>query len=452
MRFFFLDTNLFLQCRPLTDLDWDRFSGSEEVTLLIPSAVLTELDKHKADGNNRRAQRARGALKFLDALLESEDETVVIRDKPARVIARFAPEVPNHGSRSNDDSIVFEIAEMARTKGNGACALITHDTNLKIKARRQGLTFFAVPDEWLLPPEPDERDKRVKQLEEQVARLSRLCPVIEISGGNGAAIELTVPDYAPLEPAVVTRLIECMRVRYPMKTDFSLTRSEELTAYSGFGRKRPPPDWEVRKYQKEHTEWEERIRARLEKLHSALRIREATIDLCLLVANAGSAPVEHIEVEIAVSEGLVLARPKAFSKLIEALLLPPPRPPSPPEPRTDLEDLSRQTRLSGIDAFVQPHMNSTGLRRDRDEFYLKEGKDIDTRWLWEAENMRHGKQPEPFDGKLGLQAQTRPSGGQISVCVSAGNLPEAQRRQFPVGIRYISADTETAAAAWLGVS
>lgn len=450
MRFFFLDTNLFLQCRPLTDLDWDRFSGLEEVTLLISSAVLTELDKHKADGNNRRAQRARGALKFLDALLESDEETVVIRDKPARVIARFAPDVPNDESRSNDDSILFEIAEMARTKGNGACALITHDTNLKVKARRRGLTFFAVPDEWLLPPEPDERDKRVKQLEEQVARLSRLCPVIEIGAGNGAAIELTVPDYAPLEPAVVTRLIDAMRARYPMKTDFSLTPSQELTAYSGFGRQRPPPDWEVGKYQKKYLEWEERIRARLADFHSALRIREATIDLCLLVANTGSAPAEHIEVEIAASEGLVLARPRAFSKLIEALLLPP-RPPSPPEPRSQLEDLSRHTQLSDIGAFTPPHISSMGLRRDRDEFYLKEGKDTDTRWVWGAEHMRHGKQPEPFNGKLGLQAQTRPSGGQISVVVSAGNLPEAQRRQFPVGIRYIPADTETAAAAWLGV-
>jgi predicted ribonuclease YlaK len=125
MRFFFLDSNLFLQCRPLAELDWDRFADSEDVTLLIPSAVLAELDKHKADGNNRRAQRARAALKFLDALLESEDESVVIREKPVRVTVRFAPEVSSDDSRSSDDSILFEVEELARSHSNEAIALIT---------------------------------------------------------------------------------------------------------------------------------------------------------------------------------------------------------------------------------------------------------------------------------------------------------------------------------------
>lgn len=58
MQFLFVDSNIFLQCRPVHELDWDRLVGCEELTLLIPSAVLVELDKHKSDGNSRRAQRA----------------------------------------------------------------------------------------------------------------------------------------------------------------------------------------------------------------------------------------------------------------------------------------------------------------------------------------------------------------------------------------------------------
>jgi hypothetical protein len=340
--------------------------------------------------------------------------------------------------------------QMARTHGNEASALITHDTNLKVKARRRGLTFYAVPDDWLLPPEPDERDKRVKQMEEQVARLLRQFPVVEISLANGGPIKLTVPDYAPLGPSAVTRLVDSMRARTPMKTDFSLTASQQLTAYSGFGRLSPPAAWEIEKYEKEYLEWEQRLRSRLEGFHSALRIRDAAIDLRVLVANTGSVPAEHIEVDIAVSEGLVLARTKAFAKIIEALLSRP-RVPSPPEPRNTLEALAHHTRLADIGAFTSPHINNMSVRRERDEFYLKEGKETDVRWVWEAEHLRHGKQPEPFDGKLGLQAQTRPSGGELVVTVSAGNLPEARRRQFPVAIQYVAADTEAAAGAWLGL-
>ncbi len=451
MQFYFLDTNLFLQCRPLADLDWRRFSGSEEVTLLISSVVLAELDKHKADGNNRRAQRARAALKFLDALLASDAETFVVQEKPVRVLARFAPELPNDEGQSNDDSILLEVAAMALAKGQGVCALITHDTNLKVKARRRGLTFFAVPDEWLLQPEPDERDKRVRQLEEQVARLSRQYPAIEIGVvGDVASIEMTVPDYAPLAPSVVARLRDAIRARYPMKTDFSLTPYEALPAFSGFGRKRPPPDWEIEKYHEKYLKWEERIGGLLEGFHSALRFRESTIDVGVLVSNTGGTPAEYVEVEIEASAGLVLARPTAFPKLIQALLSSP-KPPSPPEPRTELDDLVRHTRLGELGFFSPPHPKGVEFRRDRDEFYVKEGDDVGTKWVWEAEHMRHGKPPRPFDAKLGLHAQARPSGGQISVVVSAVNMSEEQRRQFPVRIRYTPADTETAANKWLGV-
>ncbi len=47
------------------DLDWVDLVGREDVTLREPSAVLAELDKHKPEGNSRRAQRARRAIQFL---------------------------------------------------------------------------------------------------------------------------------------------------------------------------------------------------------------------------------------------------------------------------------------------------------------------------------------------------------------------------------------------------
>lgn len=130
----------------MEELDWDRLVGREEVTILVPSAVLEELDKHKSDGNSRRAQRARRALKFLDSILEARDDTVIVRTTPAKVIAQFAPEVSGDTSTSNDDSILFEVAEMRRTRGNHVVGLITHDTNLKVKAKRKDLRFFPVPD------------------------------------------------------------------------------------------------------------------------------------------------------------------------------------------------------------------------------------------------------------------------------------------------------------------
>ncbi len=38
--YFFVDTNLFLQCRPLEQLDWSPWDSFEEVRLIVSKPVL----------------------------------------------------------------------------------------------------------------------------------------------------------------------------------------------------------------------------------------------------------------------------------------------------------------------------------------------------------------------------------------------------------------------------
>lgn len=449
MQFLFVDSNLFLQCRPLQDLDWHRLVGREEVTILVPSAVLAELDKHKSDGNSRRAQRARRALQFLDSLLEAPDDGVIVRTTPTNVIAQFAPEVSGDASTSNDDSILFEVAAMTRTRGNQAVGLVTHDTNLKVKAKRKGLRFFPVPDEWLLAPEPDERDKRVRQLEEEVALLKRQTPIIEITLDGNQEIEIVVPSYEPLTPGTVERLVEAMTSKFPMKTDFSLTSTERLLSTGGIGMigLRLPADWEIAKYQNEgYPRWEQSLRSRLEQLHSSLRVRNATADIRLLIANKGTVPGEHVHIAIRVSEGFLIVDPEHHDKLLEWLITSP-RAPSPPQPRqSSLDGLGNLHALSG---FTPPYQLERPIRPKRDEFYLKAGKDTDTEWVWECENMRHGVPPQEFSFRVGMNVQSQPSGGQMVIDVSAENLPKAAVKQYRIKITSVPADTERAANEWL---
>lgn len=452
MQYLFIDSNLFLQCHPLQDLDWVGLVGRDEVTLLVPSAVLTELDKHKSDGNSRRAQRARRAIQFLASILEAPDDTVIVRMTPVKVIAKFAPEVSGEASTSNDDSILFEVDEMRRTHGHQAVGLVTHDTNLKVKAKRKGLRFFPVPDEWLLAPEPDERDKRVRQLEEEVTLLKRQAPIIEITLDGHQEIELIVPSYEPLAPGTVNRLVESMTAKFPIKTDFSLTASERLLSAGGIGMfgLLPPVDLEIAKYQnEEYPKWARSLRGQLEQLHFSLRVKDATADIRLLIANNGTVPGEHVHVAIRASEGFLNIDPEQHDKLIERLLTCP-RAPSPPQPhQTSWDGLSN---LRGLSGFTSPYLPKMLIRHKRDEFYRKAGKDVDTEWVWACENMRHGGPPEEFPFRVGMNAQSQPSGGQMVIEVSAENLPKAAVNQFRIKVSNVPADTERAAREWLGIS
>ena len=65
---YFVDTNLFLQCHPLEQLDWTLWNGFEEVRLIVSSPVLREIDYRKNKGNDRvgnRLRRLRRALRRL---------------------------------------------------------------------------------------------------------------------------------------------------------------------------------------------------------------------------------------------------------------------------------------------------------------------------------------------------------------------------------------------------
>ena len=434
----------------MQDLDWDRLVGQDEVTVFIPSAVLAELDKHKSDGNGRRAQRARAALTFLEKLLEAPDGTVVLRSAPAKVIAQFAPEVSGDDSTSNDDSILFEVGALTRTKGSAVVSLVTDDTNLKVKAKRKGLRYFSVPNEWLLPAEPDERDKRVRRLEEEVALLKRQVPVIKIALKEDSAVKLIVPKYDPLTSAVVELLIEKITSKFPKKSDFSLTPYERLSAeVLDAGRLFPPTNTEIAKYRDvDYPEWVNAIRGLLERLHISLRIRDAKTLATLLVGNDGAVPGKHLEVALSVSEGLLVSHQGHHNKVVAGLFRYP-RAPSPPQ--------AHQASWAGSGNFLEPrsfapiYMPEVPIQRDRDEFYRKTGDNVDTEWIWACENMRHGKNPHEFSFIVGMNAQAEVSGGQMTVEVSAENLPKPESKNFLINIISEPADTEKSAYEWLGL-
>lgn len=450
MQFLFVDSNLFLQCRPMQDLDWDRLVGQDEVTILIPSAVLAELDKHKSDGNGRRAQRARAALTFLEKLLEAPDDTVILRSTPAKVIAKFAPEVSGDDSTSSDDSILFEVADLTRTKGRAAVSLVTDDTNLKVKAKRKGLRYFPVPNDWLLPAEPDERDKRVRRLEEEVALLKRQAPIIEIALRGESIIELLVPKYEPLTSVAIERLVGKITSKFPKKSDFSLTPYERLSAQAlGTHRLSPPTNTEISKYQDvDYPEWIKKLRGRLERLHISLRIRDTKVPATLLVKNSGAVPGEHLQIALTVSEGLLVSHQSHYEKIVEGLFRYP-RAPNPPQAhQTSWTDLGKFPEFREVAPLYMPEVP---IQRERDEFYLKAGANADTKWIWACEKMRHGENSHEFSFIVGINAQAQPSGGQMTVEVSAENLPKPESKNFQIKIIYEPADTEKSAYDWLGL-
>lgn len=54
----FADTNVFLQCKKLEELDWSVLGAYDRINVLVTHPVIREVDSLKKAGNERRAARS----------------------------------------------------------------------------------------------------------------------------------------------------------------------------------------------------------------------------------------------------------------------------------------------------------------------------------------------------------------------------------------------------------
>lgn len=224
-----LDTNVLIQCKTLDQLPWQKVRPDvAEFSLLLTRVVTGQLDKLKTDVNRRREERARKAGKLIDRLLESTAGEIVISENGPRVVLRIAERAkivwgnyPELDREHSDDRMVAEA--MALRKSGREMILVSQDAGPRISAKQEGLAAFKVPDDWLLPPQSDGRDKEIQKLRAELELLREQGPLLEVQlatadGDPLGEIELS-PDVVPgFTDAALDALVAETQVRYPMAT------------------------------------------------------------------------------------------------------------------------------------------------------------------------------------------------------------------------------------------
>ncbi|KYB46075.1 hypothetical protein AB664_03745 [Brucella anthropi] len=71
------DSNLFIQCKPLKDLDWSQWENCSHLRLIVTRPVQVEIDRQKNKGSDR--QRARKPSRLFREMLKTERNDMVIR-------------------------------------------------------------------------------------------------------------------------------------------------------------------------------------------------------------------------------------------------------------------------------------------------------------------------------------------------------------------------------------
>ncbi|MEG6507619.1 PIN domain-containing protein [Methyloligella sp. 2.7D] len=464
----FVDTNVLVQCRPFDQLDWSEWNNFDEVHLIVSRPVHSEIDHQKSRGGDRLAKRARKASTLLREILLSDETYKIVRDAKPCVKLFLDTTLPTDALNDrldysrNDDRLVGTVHAFDQIEPQADVRLLTHDTGPMATAKMVGIQFAVVPDHWLLPPEPNQADKRIKKLEAEVSSLREAKPnfLIEYIDDQGQAVErinFDLPRYEPLRADEVAELVERLKRNCPITSDFGKRdRSERISqSPSTFGLTevfKPASDDEIEAYENQYETWLQKCELFFRHLHFKLQERDSVPHFNFVAKNTGTRPAQDALITITATGKLEVMPPPYHDREAdlgdgdagtpqEELRLP--DPPKAPKgtwrvPELDLIQFAfKEPKMPRIRDLGRP------LSRDPNAFYYKPKRPSDPVRSFELEckQWRHGIAPEFFEGELHIDFRERETEGSLECCIHAENLSNPIRKVIPVRIRLQSAST-----------
>ena len=485
---YFVDTNLFLQCRPLEQLDWKRWDDFEEVRLIVSSPVLREVDYRKNKGNDRAANRARAtSAMFRNMLTEGQE---VVRTGSPRVVLSIEPQhtySPELEQRLNyqerDDQLVGTLYEFSRCHEGADVRLLTHDTTPLFTAQGLGLTGDIIPENWLLLPESTETERELLSLRSEVARLKKTEPSFSIRCVDQSNSELehyhaSFTWFEPLTDDQVGELMQRLKAHFPLETDFGSREPAERapkqkpgsTVLIGITREvfTPATDEAIEEYREEaYPEWLDRCEQILRNHHYTLQHRASLLEFSFLAENVGTRPATDAVITIEAQGHFQIQPPSGddedeeesgdnggVTNLIAEELLRPPVAPSGQWKRTTV-GYPAGDALRAMDAFRrslygypnvvpgtvridpwQPPVLARPRSHDPNAFYYKPSRPSSPRssFSLSCNQWRHDDGEEPFDGTIHVPFDQDGAKGALLFRIQASNLSKSASKLIPVRI------------------
>lgn len=462
--YLFPDTNVFIQCKRLHEVDWSAFSEWEQIQIVITRPVQAEIDSFKSRGNSRVSQRSRVISAQIRELLESSVGSLTLREKPLvnlvlrHDLKRLESLADELDYNERDDQLVGTAAGFKQQHPDFEVRLLTNDTGPMASARLIGLAYQVVPDNWVLQPEPDESDKKAKQLQTELEKYKQSEPRFIINAGT-QLLNSTTTAYHPLSDVEVQTLLERLVTHYPKIENFSATatqlheiqRNEIFTRITGMKKEyTAPSDEEVEEYFEAYEKWKADCESKLHRISKVLTAISDWPRLEINIGNQGSRPAEDalIIIEVEGPFHVMIALPGESLEDVSMLKdLKPMLPSAPQVPAGKWEDVSVVGRLATSlnnfklqsQIFDTPSLAANWNRSieaiDPNKFYFKEGRSgVPLKRIEiSCKQWRHAQQSDIFD--LMLICPNTDGGqfsGRLNISVHASNLTAPSELNLPI--------------------
>ena len=165
----FADTNLFLHYKPLDQVDWSKLGDFDSIEVVVCPPIQREINALKGGREGRRSERARKTASILLEIAQHGPQQQRTAS-PNVMLDLYVTSQPKQDLADkldysqNDDRIIGHLAQFIEDNPSADAHLLTRDSGPVLKAKNLGIPYKIIPDEWLLPPEPDDRDRKIQQL------------------------------------------------------------------------------------------------------------------------------------------------------------------------------------------------------------------------------------------------------------------------------------------------
>lgn len=483
----FPDTNVFIECRPLDQLDWSRWSEFDEVHLVVCRTVQREIDRQK---NHHERKRVRNHAKaaysiFADLAKSAGAKHLPVRPSNPEVklflqpVGLPSPKWNNVLDYSHpDDEIIGHLCTYAEQHSDADVRLLTLDAGPTMSARSLGLSVETVHEDWLLPPEHSDTERENARLKAEIAKLHKTEPKFSVAcvdqiGNKVEFLRQGWSIYGPLTDDEIDDLIQKLKRQHPIATDFGLrTPGRRPATYSldelrETGRASTLANAEkIRRYNREYEEWIANCRAILSEIHTPLQDGIHPVMCYFEIENIGTRPGKSARVEFRATRGISVRPPpwqpeweEDESERVRQNRLRFPAPPkkprvqqtigSPLEPHLPVLGQMAKTFLAPdpLNNLVIPLPPSGRTERDSEVFYYTPDRPSEPgrAFALECQLWRHGVGPESFEVEIHTSGESGSFSGQIECVVHCENLTEPFRFRVPVTIEVAAESTKSEA-------
>jgi PIN domain len=360
----FLDTMIFLHCRPVREIDWCAEVAASEVRIVVPRITIRELDKHKNSHPSAKVKKRAGEIaRWLVSCHETSPSEV--RPNVTLEFQGLTPafdfEAAQLDRTQNDDQLIASMLTFRASDATTRLVLVSQDAGPRMTATDCGLGAIALSDQWRLAPEQDPVIKENEQLRAELKALQSAQPKLRVhfvgNDGEQGCTYIDVPapisDVAPTEAWTAALAAESLAVperhvgdRQPIMPEtrrHSAGRPMVTVTHAIM----PPTEAEYRRYAAERSAYLSAFTTfQRERWEYERRCARLT-DLALILCNDGTAVADDVDIELVVESPVVILLPDIATSLRKA-----PGPPTRP--------VAPRTKQRGFFTDLDPH----GMFRD----------------------------------------------------------------------------------------